>query len=42
MILAINLVVKGLAFLVKLYITKQEEKMRAKHEILLVGEEDVK
>lgn len=42
MILAINLVVKGLAFLVKLYITKQEEKMRAKHEILLEGEEDVK
>ena len=42
MILAINLIVKGLAFLVKLYITKQETKMRAKHEILLVGEEDVK
>lgn len=42
MILAINLAVKGLAFLVKLYITKQEAKMRAKHEIFLVGEEDVK
>jgi iron(III) transport system permease protein len=42
LILAINLLVKGLAFLVKLYITKQETKMRAKHEILLVGEEDVK
>lgn len=42
LILAINLIVKGLAFLVKLYITKQEAKMRAKHEILLVGEEDVK
>ncbi len=42
MILAINLIVKGLAFLVKLYITKQEEKMRNKHAILLVGEEDVK